>query len=326
MVQQPTPAAGQPGGVPEKPDPVQAELALAKEAFDQGKFLEPAGESALDYYRSALALDPNSDAAKEGIRAVVDKILERAEAALTAEKLEEAIRNIETARDIDASHPRLSFLDTQIARERERLKLSQAAGSGQPRADAGRAGERSHAERPPDHAGERQRARRAGRSAPPRSDRSERRAGDSRVRADSLTEEARKSLAAGKTDEAQSVRERRASAGLRRRGARRGRARSSPRPTRAATAAAGAAARAATAAATAARTSIRMVADVRQRMSEGKLIDPPGDSARDLLVNLRNAAPTRPEVDELSRALTTRLLDVRQAGDGCEGVRPRADS
>jgi TonB family protein len=57
-----------------------------------------------------------------------------------------------------------------------------------------------------------------------------------------------------------------------------------------------------------------MVAEVRQRMSEGKLIDPPGDSARDLLANLRTTAPNRPEVDELSRALSTRLLDSsRQA-------------
>ena len=88
--------------MPEKPDPVQAELALAKEAFDQGKYLEPAGESALDLYRSALALDPNSEAAKAGVRSVVDKILERAEASLLGEHLEEAIRSIETARDIDA--------------------------------------------------------------------------------------------------------------------------------------------------------------------------------------------------------------------------------
>ena len=46
-----------------------------------------------------------------------------------------------------------------------------------------------------------------------------------------------------------------------------------------------------------------MVADVRTRLTEGKLIDPPGDSARDLLANLRTAAPNRPEVDELSRTL-----------------------
>src|SRR6185369_4142094 len=126
-VVQTTPAPGQPGAVPEKIDPVQAELALAKEAFAAGKYLEPAGDSALDYYRSALALDPNSQAAKDGIRSVVDKILERAEASLTSEKLEDASRNIELARDIDPAHPRLAFLDTQMARERERIKLSQAA-------------------------------------------------------------------------------------------------------------------------------------------------------------------------------------------------------
>ena len=53
-----------------------------------------------------------------------------------------------------------------------------------------------------------------------------------------------------------------------------------------------------------------IVTDVRQRMSDGKLIDPPGDSARDMLTKLRTAAPTRPEVEELSRALSTRLIDV----------------
>src|SRR5262245_55392359 len=122
---QPT-TAGQPGGVPTRPDPVKAELALAKEAFSQGKFVEPAGESALDFYRSALALDPNSADAKAGIRSVTDQILLQADAALTNEQIEEAVKRIEQARDIEPQHPRLSFYDTQIQRERERLKLSQA--------------------------------------------------------------------------------------------------------------------------------------------------------------------------------------------------------
>jgi TonB family protein len=57
-----------------------------------------------------------------------------------------------------------------------------------------------------------------------------------------------------------------------------------------------------------------MVADVRQRITEGKLIDPPGDSARDALAALRAAAPNRPEADDLARTLSTRLVDVsRQA-------------
>ena len=202
---------------------MQAELALAKEAFDQGKYIEPAGDSALDYYRSALALDPNSEAAKAGIRAVVDKILERAEAALTAEKLEDAIRTIETARDIDATHPRLAFLDTQIARERERLKLTQA---------------RKWATASRRWSTRRTIAWQNGRLIAPANGS----ARDALVEARRLdptdptvaqsirelsgliTEEARKSLAAGKTRRSAGVRERRASAGLRRRGARRGRA------------------------------------------------------------------------------------------------------
>jgi TonB family protein len=110
----------------EKPDPLQAELRLAKEAFDQGLYVEHAGESALDLYRSALALDPSSEPARAGVRSVADKILERAETALTNGQLEAAVRNIESARDIDATHPRLAFLDVQIAREHERLKLSRA--------------------------------------------------------------------------------------------------------------------------------------------------------------------------------------------------------
>lgn len=111
--------------LPLEPDPTQAHLQLAQAAFEQGNYLEPAGNSALDYYREALELDPDSTEAQAGVRAVADRILENAERALTAERLQEAVRGIEIARSIDAAHPRLEFLDTQVARERERLKLDQ---------------------------------------------------------------------------------------------------------------------------------------------------------------------------------------------------------
>jgi len=111
---------------PPQPSPAQVELTRADEAFAQGKYVEPRGNSALDLYREALALDPGSDAAQAGIRSVVDKIVDGAEQALTAGRMEEASQNIEMARDIDAKHPRLQFLDIQIARERERLSLGQA--------------------------------------------------------------------------------------------------------------------------------------------------------------------------------------------------------
>jgi TonB family protein len=307
---QPTGAPGvEPGGVPSRPDPVQAELALAKEAFGQGKFLEPAGESALDLYRNALALDPNSEAAKAGIRSVVDKILERAEAALTAERLEEAIRNIETARDIDASHPRLAFLDTQIARERERLKLSQAQEVGnRVRALVSQANDRMSKDRLIAPAGGSARdalieARRLDPTDPTV-------AQGIRELSGMLTEEARKSLTAGKTDEAQAYVN-----GARSLGSAGAALATVERAIADATRAPGAAS---TVAGTGARRPAQpaapnvdpLIADIRQRISQGKLIDPAGSSAKDGIASLQNLVPNHPAVEELSRALTTRLLDV----------------
>lgn len=52
------------------------------------------------------------------------------------------------------------------------------------------------------------------------------------------------------------------------------------------------------------------MASIRQRLNEGKLVDPAGDSARDWLRRLEAAAPNAPEFEELSRALTTRLLEA----------------
>ena len=290
-----------PGGLPEKPDPVQAELLLAKEAFAQNKLLEPAGESALDLYRSALALDPKSDAAKAGIRSVVDKILERAETSLTAERLEDAIKNIETARDIDATHPRLSFLDTQIARERERLKLSQAQEVGaKVRTLVAQGNDRMANGRLITPAGSSAReslleARKLDPTDPAV-------AQGIRDLSATVIEEARKSIAIGRFDEAQTYVN--AARGLGSAGTalatveraladatRTAPANSAPGipATNSATANAGTR-RPATgtpSAAAAGPNTDSMVADVRQRLNEGKLIDPPGDSAKDMLATLR---------------------------------------
>jgi TonB family protein len=106
--------------------PAAKELALADAALAAGKLLEPPGESALDLYRSALGIDPKNARAKAGVDNVANKLLEKAEAALTAEQLESAITALEQARDVSPNNSRLKFLDGQVARERERLKLTQA--------------------------------------------------------------------------------------------------------------------------------------------------------------------------------------------------------
>jgi TonB family protein len=122
---QPQVAPPQPAPLPAAPSPLQAQLQLAKEAFEQGNYVEPAGSSALDLFRKTLELDPGNAEAQAGVRAVADKILGNAERALTSQRLPEALQGIEMARSIDAANPRLQFLDVQVARERERLKLDQ---------------------------------------------------------------------------------------------------------------------------------------------------------------------------------------------------------
>lgn len=323
----PTPAqtaantAQQPGGVPDKPDPVQAELALALEAFNQGKLLEPAGESALDYYRSALALDPKSDAAKAGIRSVADKILQRAEVALTSEKVEEAIRNIELARDIDASHPRLAFMDTQIARERERLKLSLAAETGNRiRTLVNQAVDRMDSGRLLTPAGNTAsdavlEARRLDPTDPTV-------AQTIRDLTAQLIDEARKSLTGGKTDEAQAyinAARRLGSAGSALATVERALADATRTPNASGSASAPSATTAArrtqsTPGAAGSGPNVDgFIADARQRLTDGKLIDPAGASAKDAILALRDAAPTRPEVEELSRNLSNRLINSSKA-------------
>ncbi|AMN48241.1 hypothetical protein ACG33_14270 [Steroidobacter denitrificans] len=289
-----------PDRLPDRPDPVQAEIALAQEAFAQGKYYEPSGESALDLYLSALALDPTSEAAKAGVRTVADKVLERAERALTAERLEEAVFSIERARNIDPTHPRLSFLDTQIARERERLKLTQAQEIGiRIRTLVAQANDRMHAGYllTPSGGSAREALLEARRLDPtdPNVQQSIREFGGI------LIEKAHNTLAAGKPEEAQlfaSAARQLGAAGAALTAVERSLAETS---------------RAAGARASAARqldaAIAAMIVDIRERIGAGKLIEPAGDSARDHLGKLVAAAPGRPEIEELARTLSTRLVD-----------------
>lgn len=104
-------------------DSVQTQLSLAEQAMKQGQTTAPGG--AIEMYRNVLARDANNAAALAGIRAIADQQLERAEQALVAENLDEAQRALAMVRDIDAGHPRLQFLETQMTRERELRNLRQ---------------------------------------------------------------------------------------------------------------------------------------------------------------------------------------------------------
>jgi TonB family protein len=279
-------------------NPVSKELALADAAFAAGKYLEPPGESALDLYRSALNIDPNNAQAKAGVQQVANKILERAEAALTSEKLEEAVTALEQARDIEPNNSRLQFLDNQISRERERLKLTQVQEVSKKvrglLAEATQAIEEGRLLTPNGNSA-RDAVLEARRTDP--TDPSVSQA--LRTLNSRLVDAAKQAADQGQADQAQTYLTAARQLGFA--GSELSAIERSLAEARNASAK---------------RASVEaMVSSFKKRIAEGQLIVPAGDSARDLLANIRNADPARADLEELSKLLSTRLIEAaRQAG------------
>ena len=104
---------------------VETQLQKAREAFEAGRYIDPKNNNATDYYRAALALDANNAEARDGLVRVTEVMLARAEAALLDQKPREAAAAIKIARTITPTHPRIAFLDAQLARESERSAAQQ---------------------------------------------------------------------------------------------------------------------------------------------------------------------------------------------------------
>jgi TonB family protein len=101
-------------------------LARADRAFEAGALVIPAGENAADLYKQALHRNSGDPRAAAGIEKVIDRLLSAAEAQLAARHLEEAQKLIEQARAVKPDHVRVAFLAAQIGKERERSVLTQA--------------------------------------------------------------------------------------------------------------------------------------------------------------------------------------------------------
>jgi TonB family protein len=281
--------------------PAQAELDLAKKALDDGKLVEPAGESALDLYRSALSIDPSSQAARDGIRAVADTILGRAEKALTEEKLEEAVASVELARDIQNDHPRLAFMDQQISRERERIKLTQDRDVGNKvSALLASATQRIQQEKYTSPAGDSARdalleARRLDPTDPAVQQ-------AYRDLTNRVVEAARVASTAGNLEQAQTL-----AASARQLGY-------------------GGTALAAIDKAVADARSVSNkrasadteIAAARKRLNDGQLIEPAGDSAKDRIAAVRAADPTRTEIADLNNMLASKLVEQGKQAMGAQ--------
>jgi len=125
----PAPAAAAPrssapavGGDPE----LEALLKRADSALAAGALVAPAGENAADLYREARRRNARDPRAANGLEQVIGRLLADAEAQLQAGHLDEAQQLAEAARAITPGHPRVTFLVAQIAAQRERAVLGKA--------------------------------------------------------------------------------------------------------------------------------------------------------------------------------------------------------
>ncbi len=94
-------------------------LDAASLALTQGRLVEPPGDNALELYRAVLARDPDNGVARRGIDSVADDLLVAAERALMEQDIARLASAVDAARSARPDHPRLEFFVMQLERERQ---------------------------------------------------------------------------------------------------------------------------------------------------------------------------------------------------------------
>jgi TonB family protein len=101
-------------------------LKRADDAIRRGALVTPPGDNAAELYRLAIRRNGTDPRGQAGLDRVLDRVLTAAEQALLQDKIDDAARFVEAARSINPEHVRVAFLTAQIGKERERALLTQA--------------------------------------------------------------------------------------------------------------------------------------------------------------------------------------------------------
>lgn len=116
-------AATRPAPVPAPGQPEAARLlSAAGIALSQGHFAEPSGDNAIELYRAVLRLDPLNAEAHQGLRSTADGLLQRAQQALVSGDPDSAAAALDQARSADPTDPRLAYYSNQLQLARERVR------------------------------------------------------------------------------------------------------------------------------------------------------------------------------------------------------------
>ena len=114
-----TPGALQEGSVDEL-------LESARAAMRERRYTDSDGNSALNYFRSVLRLDPGNGEAHEGLQRVAAVLHERVQAALDARQIEEAGRTLAQLRSIRPDDAALASFEAAIADARIQKALAES--------------------------------------------------------------------------------------------------------------------------------------------------------------------------------------------------------
>lgn len=106
---------------------IQRNLSDAQQAMAEGRYTDPAERSALHYYSTVLALDPNHSRAIAGIDAIADRYVTDARVLMADQRIAEAGVAIEKARRIRPNHMGLVPLDTMLRIELRKMVATSSA-------------------------------------------------------------------------------------------------------------------------------------------------------------------------------------------------------
>jgi len=89
-------------------------LAQAQAAFTAGRLSAPAGDNALDLYRSVVAIEPDNAAALAGVQDVLDALEVAVTQALQARNAQAAVQALALLQKAEPDHPQLPLLNAQL--------------------------------------------------------------------------------------------------------------------------------------------------------------------------------------------------------------------
>ena len=106
-------------------DPHQGLLDLADHALKRQHLTQPEATSALTYFNLILTSDPDHQAARAGLKTIIDQYLEWALRAIEAANYAEANQFLERAARVDPKSPDITAMADRLRRKREEGRLTE---------------------------------------------------------------------------------------------------------------------------------------------------------------------------------------------------------